>query len=37
MRKEIATDLAGILSTMDDEAADTLEHTKRAIASHQIA
>ena len=31
MRKEIATDLAGILSTMDEDIADTVEHTKRAI------
>lgn len=31
MRKEIATDLAGILSSMDEEVADTVEHTKRAI------
>jgi DNA-binding MarR family transcriptional regulator len=37
MRKEIATDLAGILSSMDEEAAETMEHTKRAIASRQIA
>jgi DNA-binding MarR family transcriptional regulator len=37
MRKEIATDLAGILASMDDDAAETMEHTKRAIASRQIA
>ena len=37
MRKEIATDLTGILSSMDEEAAETVEHTKRAIASRQIA
>ena len=37
MRKEIATDLAGILSSMDEEAAATVEHTKRAISSRQIA
>ncbi|MDP3848986.1 MAG: MarR family transcriptional regulator [Luteolibacter sp.] len=37
MRKEIATDLAGILSAMDEESAETMEHTKRAIASRQIA
>lgn len=37
MRKEIATDLAGILSSMDEEAAETVEHTKRAISSRQIA
>jgi DNA-binding MarR family transcriptional regulator len=37
MRKEIAADLAGILSTMDEEAAETVEHTKRAIASRLIA
>jgi DNA-binding MarR family transcriptional regulator len=37
MRKEIATDLACILSSMDDEAAKTVEHTKLAISSRQIA
>ena len=37
MRKEIATDLAGILSSMDEEAAETVEHTKRAISSRVIA
>ena len=37
MRKEIATDLAGILSSMDEEAAETVEHTKRAISSRTIA
>ena len=37
MRKEISTDLAGILSSMDEEAAETVEHTKRAIASRVIA
>lgn len=37
MRKEIASDLAGILSAMDDEAAETVEHTKRTISSRLIA
>jgi DNA-binding MarR family transcriptional regulator len=37
MRKEIAADLAGILSSMDEEAAETVEHTKRAISSRAIA
>ncbi len=37
MRKEIATDLADILSSMDEEAAETVEHTKRAISSRVIA
>ena len=37
MRKEISTDLAGILSSMDEDVADTVEHTKRAIHSRLIA
>jgi len=37
MRKEIANDLAGILSSMDEDVADTVEHTKRAIYSREIA
>ncbi len=37
MRKEIATDLAGILSSMDEDVADTVEHTKRTIYSRMIA
>jgi hypothetical protein len=37
MRREIATDLAGILCSMDEEAAETVEHTKRAISSRLIA
>ena len=37
MRKEIATDLAGILSSMDEEAAETVEHTKRAISTRSMA
>lgn len=37
MRKEIASDLAGILSSMDDEAAETVEHTKRAISTLEMA
>lgn len=37
MRSEIATDLAGILSEMDEDQADTVEHTKRALKSRAIA
>ena len=37
MRKEIANDLADILSNMDEDAAETVEHTKRAIGSRTIA
>jgi len=37
MRKEIATDLAGILSSMDEDVADTVEHTKRTIYPRVIA
>jgi hypothetical protein len=37
MRKEIANDLAGILASMDEESAETVEHTKRAMASRRIA
>jgi DNA-binding MarR family transcriptional regulator len=37
LRKEIATDLAAILSKMDEEGAETVEHTKRAISSRLIA
>lgn len=37
MRKEIANDLAGILASMDEEAAETVEETKRAMASRRIA
>ncbi len=37
LRKEIATDLAGILSSMDDEVTEAVEHTKRAIPSRLIA
>ncbi len=33
MRKEIANDLAGILASMDENEAETVEHTKRAIKS----
>lgn len=31
MRSEIVTDLAGILADMDEDQAETVEHTKRAI------
>jgi DNA-binding MarR family transcriptional regulator len=37
MRKEIAIDLAGILSAMDDEAAETLECAKRSMSSRMVA
>ena len=37
MRKEIATDLAGILADMDEDEAETVEHTKRAIHGRVIA
>lgn len=37
MRKEIATDLAGILASMDEEGAETVEHTKRAMPSRLSA
>ncbi len=37
MRKEIANDLAGILASMDEEAAETVEQTKLAMASHRFA
>ncbi len=37
MRKEIASGLAEILSGMDEEVSDTVEHTKRTIASRRIA
>lgn len=33
MRKEIATNLADIMSEMDEEETDTVEHAKRAVAS----
>lgn len=37
MRKEIANDLANILASMDEEAAETVAETKRAMASKRIA
>jgi DNA-binding MarR family transcriptional regulator len=37
MRTEIATDLAGILADMDEDQADAVEHTKRAINGRAIA
>ena len=36
MRKEIATDLAGLLAEMDEDQAETVEHTKRAINRRTI-
>jgi DNA-binding MarR family transcriptional regulator len=37
MRKEIATDLAGILAGMDEDQTEAVEHTKRAIQGRAIA
>jgi DNA-binding MarR family transcriptional regulator len=37
MRKEIAKDLAGILAEMDEDQAEAVEHTKRALKSREIA
>jgi DNA-binding MarR family transcriptional regulator len=37
MRKEIATDLASILSSLDNEAAENVEQIKTAISSRKIA
>lgn len=37
MRNEIANDLAGILAGMDEDQAEAVEHTKRAIAGRAIA
>src|SRR5210317_2264585 len=37
MRKEIASGLADIMSEMDEEVADSVEHTKRTIGSRKIA
>jgi len=37
MRKEIATDLAGILASMDEDQTEAVEHTKRAIQGRAIA
>jgi len=37
MRSEIASDLAGILSEMDEDQAEAVEHTKRALKSRAIA
>lgn len=37
MRKEIAVDLAGILASMDEEEAETVEHTNRALKGRSIA
>lgn len=37
MRKEIAADLANILSSMDEEVADAVAHTKRAITVRTVA
>lgn len=37
LRAEIATDLAGILAGMDEDQAEAVEHTKRAIRGRAIA
>lgn len=37
MRKEIASGLAELLSGMDEEVSDSVEHTKRTITSRRIA
>ncbi len=37
MRKEIATDLAGILADLDEDQAETVAHTKRALNHRAIA
>jgi DNA-binding MarR family transcriptional regulator len=37
MRSEIATDLAGILAGMDEDQAEAVEHTKRAINGRAMA
>lgn len=37
LRADIATDLAGILAGMDEDQAETVEHTKRAIHGRAIA
>lgn len=37
MRAEIANDLAGILAGMDEDQAESVEHTKRAIHGRAIA
>jgi DNA-binding MarR family transcriptional regulator len=36
MRTEIANDLAGIIAGLDEDQADALAHTKRAISSRAI-
>ncbi len=37
MRKEIATDLAGLLSEMDEDQVESVEHTKRALEGREMA
>ena len=37
MRKEIATDLSGLLSEMDEDQVESVEHTKRALQGREIA
>jgi DNA-binding MarR family transcriptional regulator len=37
MRSEIANDLAGILAGLDEDQAEALEHTKRAISGRAMA
>lgn len=37
MRREIASDLASLLASMDEEEAETIEHTRRAIHTRTLA
>lgn len=37
MRKEIASDLAGLMAEMDEDQVEAVEHTKRAIKGREIA
>lgn len=37
MRAEIATDLAGILASLDEDQAEAVEHTKRAIGGRALS
>jgi DNA-binding MarR family transcriptional regulator len=37
MRKEIASDLAGLLSDMDEDQVESVEHTKRALKGRHMA
>jgi DNA-binding MarR family transcriptional regulator len=37
MRKEIASDLAGLMAEMDEDQVEAVEHTKRAIKGREIS